>query len=61
MNPIDTDARVTCTTCQHYRGAACQMAQAAGLSRTRARAEIGRDFATVAQTCSAHRPKENPK
>ncbi|MEY2875259.1 MAG: hypothetical protein RLZZ373_2630 [Pseudomonadota bacterium] len=52
-----SDERVTCTACHHYRSGWCLMAQAAGLSSSRSRAEIGRDFSKVPQHCSAHKPR----
>lgn len=56
------DPRVTCTACANYRAGRCVRALAAGLSmnpkRPAAEVEIGRQFATLPQNCSAHSPRK---
>ena len=51
------DTRVTCLQCMNHRSGWCQRALAAGLSKHRTTAEVGRDFATKPQNCSAHVPR----
>lgn len=56
------DPRVTCVDCVNYRAGRCVMALAAGLSmipkRPAASVEVGRQFATLPQNCSAHSPRK---
>lgn len=44
----DTDPRVTCTECSHYRPGRCSNHRSAGLST----AEVGRDLAGMLQRCA---------
>jgi len=46
----------TCRSCGNFRNGWCGQAKVAGLSRTRDRAEVGSDLASMPQRCSGHIP-----
>lgn len=54
-NPLDTDPRVTCTTCRHYRPLRCGNFRAAGLRHP----DISRAMASLPQRCPGHFPSNN--
>lgn len=53
---MSDDPRNRCITCRNLVNRWCQRARAAGLSKTRANVEIGREFAMLLQRCSAYNP-----
>lgn len=53
-NKLDTDPRVTCTTCQHYRPLRCNNHKRAALWS----AEISRALADLKQHCPGYAQKQ---
>lgn len=47
--------QVKCTSCAHFKASRCHNAKTAQLSRVNRVAEIGRDFASLAQWCNGHK------